>query len=305
MTPKPLVSIALCIYNGEAFLEQQLQTLLNQTYTHLEFVIVDDGSTDDSLAMVNKYAADKRVKLFVNTRNLGYVKNFEKAISLCNGDFIALADQDDIWNLQKIEILVQQIGHSILVYHDSQFIDAQGKPMGKISDRINMYAGSNPAPFLFYNCISGHSCLFKKELVPRLGSFNPQFYHDWWIAFVAANCGSISYVNQPLVQYRQHQLSSTDILNRKEKVIKQSPKYSEVNILWLRNCERFAGSCQELIRQIMYLHENKSTRNSFKLLRLLLKHYRELYYIKKKSNASKLNYIRKMVFYNRRQYHTL
>ena len=106
----PLVSIALCIYNGERFLKEQLETLVNQTYKNIEIVAVDDCSTDSSVLILETYKAKYPfINIHRNARNLGYVKNFEKAISLCKGDFIALSDQDDIWDPDKIKLQAAQI----------------------------------------------------------------------------------------------------------------------------------------------------------------------------------------------------
>jgi len=298
MKNTPLISIALCVYNGEEFLEEQLHTLLNQTYPNIELVISDDGSSDNSLNIIRRYADDQRIKLFVNDRNLGYVKNFEKTIQRCNGEYIALADQDDIWDLNKIEILQKKIGDSVLVYHDSMLIDARNTELGKMSDLLKMYHGSSPFPFLFYNCISGHSCMFKKSLVEHLGRFNSNFPHDWWMAFVAGNVGKINYVARPLVKYRQHRQSNTDILKRRERSNQNKPKYPEVNLAWLKNCLNFNGKYKKLIARIIYLLENKNLMNSIRLFCILAPHANELYFLKKKSRLSRLNYLRKMVFYN-------
>ena len=97
-TEQPLVSIAICTYNGERFLKKQIDSLLNQGYSNIEIIAVDDRSTDRTWDMLQEYAQkDKRVQTYQNEKNLGYARNFEKAITLCKGDFIALADQDDIW----------------------------------------------------------------------------------------------------------------------------------------------------------------------------------------------------------------
>jgi glycosyltransferase involved in cell wall biosynthesis len=298
MKNTPLVSIALCVYNGEKFLEEQLHTLLYQTYSNIEIVISDDGSTDGSLNIIKKYLSDQRVKLFKNEHNLGYVKNFEKVIQHCKGDYIALSDQDDIWDLTKIETLLGQIGNATLIYHDSTLIDTGKKELGKISGLLRMYQGDNPFPLLFYNCVSGHSCMFKKTLVPHLGAFNSNFYHDWWIAFVAGNMGKIKYIDQALVKYRQHHQSSTDIMNRKRKSNKPGPKYEEINVSWLKNCLRFNGRYQKMISRIVYLLENKSFINSLWLFWILAPRWDELHFLKRRNSLSNLNYLRKMVFYN-------
>ncbi len=97
MNKMALVSIALPTYNGEAFLSKQIDSLLSQNYNNLELIIVDDCSTDGTIEVLNQYKPNAVVKIFQNERRLGVIKNFEKAISLCAGEFISLSDQDDIW----------------------------------------------------------------------------------------------------------------------------------------------------------------------------------------------------------------
>ncbi len=102
----PLVSVAMCTYNGERFLAQQLDSIINQTYTNIEIVICDDGSTDKTIQMIQEYQKKfATIKLYQNKTNLGFVQNFAKAISLTTGDYVATSDQDDIWLKNKIEIL--------------------------------------------------------------------------------------------------------------------------------------------------------------------------------------------------------
>jgi glycosyltransferase involved in cell wall biosynthesis len=94
------LSIALCTYNGAAYLKEQLESIAAQTRTPYELVISDDQSTDDTLRLIQEFAATAGfpVRLSVNESNLGIAKNFEKAISLCRGDVIVLSDQDDVWH---------------------------------------------------------------------------------------------------------------------------------------------------------------------------------------------------------------
>src|SRR6476659_477323 len=99
------ISVALCTYNGERFLNEQLESILAQTFPVTEIIVCDDGSTDDTSTMLQQF--ERRYfnlfKIYVNAENLGVIKNFEKAISLCAGDIIFLADQDDIWEINKVE----------------------------------------------------------------------------------------------------------------------------------------------------------------------------------------------------------
>ncbi|HWV74152.1 MAG TPA: glycosyltransferase family 2 protein [Pseudosphingobacterium sp.] len=248
---KPLVSIALCSYNGAKYLRNQIDSIVSQTYRPLELIIVDDKSSDNTAEILSLYAENNKdilFRVFENERRLGYVKNFEKAISLCSGDFIAIADQDDVWTTDKIEILMNKLGSHILIYHDSLLIDEQGQSLNKkMSDRFRMYRGRNPKQLLLYNCISGHSCLFRKELKYKFGSFNPMHYYDHWIAYVASNLGTIGFVDQCLVSYRQHQESVITQMSRPGlffsrkrraygKIIEHRNKIKH-DISWLKRCK--------------------------------------------------------------------
>jgi glycosyltransferase involved in cell wall biosynthesis len=208
----PLVSIALCTYNGEAYLKEQLSSLINQTYPNFEIVIIDDCSTDNTWAILNSYQDQANLKIYQNERNLGYVKNFEKALSFCTGEFIAFCDQDDIWDEQKIAKLAEAIGDNLLVYCDSELIDEKGNSLGqKMSDLRNFINGSKPEAFIFSNCVSGHAMLIKRELLEYIFPFPENFFHDWWITYTASLLGKIDFVPQVLVKYRQHCNTSTDI----------------------------------------------------------------------------------------------
>jgi len=127
MSVEPLVSIALCTYNGDTYISSQLDTIINQTYGNIEIIVVDDGSTDNTLPILKHYEETGKIKLYRNNTNLGFIKNFEKAISLCTGDYIALSDQDDLWELNKIELLVNTIGENMLIFSDSEFIGRENR----------------------------------------------------------------------------------------------------------------------------------------------------------------------------------
>ncbi|WP_199233914.1 glycosyltransferase, partial [Pedobacter sp. HMWF019] len=180
-----LISIALCTYNGEKFLKEQMDSLVHQDYPNLEIIVVDDCSSDRTIEILQSYSQRfSFIKIYQNTQNLGYIKNFEKAIHLCTGELIALSDQDDIWMLNKISKMYSSIGDNILLYHDSEFITEQGETMQCfISDIRIFYQGNDSRYFLFENCVSGHAIVFKKELRNYIGSFPNGIYHDWWLAY--------------------------------------------------------------------------------------------------------------------------
>lgn len=202
----PLVSIALTTYNGARYLDAQMESLLAQTYPHLEIVVSDDGSADDTPARLAAYAAqDARVRVLDVTGNRGFNGNFARCFAACRGVLISPCDQDDIWHPEKTQRLVQALGDATLVYADSRFVDGEGHSLQRcMSDTVRMVSGSDPRAFLFGNSVSGHAMIFRRELLAAAGAFPATIYFDWWLAFVAANVGRIAYLDAVLVDYRRH-----------------------------------------------------------------------------------------------------
>ncbi len=203
----PLVSVALCTFNGALYLREQLDSLLAQRHASLEIVIVDDASSDATAAIAREYAAaDGRVRFIANETNLGPTACFERAMALCNADFIAPCDQDDIWNPDKLSHLLTVIDQCDAAYCDSEYVDAAGRVTGeRVSDATAMLSGRNPIAFLFANSVSGHALLLRRELFERARPFPAHSYHDWWLALCAAGRNGIHYLDEPLVQFRRHE----------------------------------------------------------------------------------------------------
>ncbi len=202
----PLVSIALCTYNGALYLREQLDSLTAQHEVAFEIVAVDDGSQDQTCAILHDHAArDPRIRCFANDRNLGPTASFERAMSLCRGDFIAPCDQDDLWHPDKLARLLAAIGTCDAAYCDSDYVDAQGQTLHRrISDARTMLSGTTPASFLFTNSVSGHATLLRRELFELARPFPHGVYHDWWLALCAAGRNGIRYLDEPLVHFRRH-----------------------------------------------------------------------------------------------------
>lgn len=292
-----LVSIALCTYNGEKHLVEQLDTLVNQDYKKLEIIIIDDVSTDGTLAILKTYELKYPfISVHQNEQNLGYIKNFEKAISLCKGDYIALADQDDIWELNKISIMVNNISDHLLIYHNSEFITETGKSMNrKMTDIRNFYAGNNSNIFLLENCVSGHAIFFKKELLNYIKDFEAAIFHDWWLVYIAVSTGTIGFITDCLVKYRQHTTANTNILRldrknakRRDSLLQIEKEYERIKI--------FAGyphnSFQSFKNKLLRLVNLRMTSYfSISLAFFIFCNQSELLYIQKKSYLSKINFI--------------
>nr|WP_295925129.1 glycosyltransferase family 2 protein [uncultured Dyadobacter sp.] len=263
MVSQVRISIALCTYNGEQFLRHQLDSIVNQSCVDWEIVVVDDGSSDGSWDILQGYAAgDSRFRLFRNELNLGYNRNFEKALQLCQAEFIAICDQDDIWHPRKLELQMDAIGDNQMIYHDSEFIDQKGNPIGfRMSDKFNLYRGRDAAAFLYLNCVSGHCILMKKDVLLSALPFPDGCYYDQWLAFIATDRGSVDYLHQPLVQYRQHNRNSTDILAREkvQKSKRQKVALMEKESQWLAICaQKATGNSKTLITRLTALSKRRN-----------------------------------------------
>lgn len=202
----PLVSVVLATYNGERFLRPQLDSLLAQTYAKLEIVAVDDASQDSTLGILKEYAAaHPNIYVHSTAKNLGYVKNFERGLRLCTGDYIALSDQDDIWLPDKISKCLAAIGDHPLVYHDSALIDAQGETVNvRLSELKRHVDFWSPLNYVVGGSASGHAMLLRREVAERSLPLPTVVSHDYWIGFVATLFGPIKYLDEVLVLYRQH-----------------------------------------------------------------------------------------------------
>ncbi|MGD9842920.1 MAG: glycosyltransferase [Steroidobacteraceae bacterium] len=213
-----LISIPLCTYNGVAFLRQQMDSLLQQTHVHFEIVAVDDCSDDTTVQLLHDYARrDARIRVVVQPENLGFRRNFEYALQLCVGDYIAPCDQDDIWVPEKLAVLLRNIGSRALIYCDSVLVDAEGNSLGiRMSDKWPMRNLSSPLNFVMTNCVSGHAMLFRRELLQQALPIPAVFFHDWWLAALAATAEGVAYWPEVLVRYRQHHNNVTDVLKQRD-----------------------------------------------------------------------------------------
>lgn len=127
-------SIALCTYNGEKYLKEQLDSVFAQSILADEIVICDDGSTDETLKILEDYQSrfPEILKIYQNETNLGFSKNFEKAIYLCTKDIIITSDQDDIWKKNKIEETLNFFAKNPdfeAVFNDLEIVDEQLKTL--------------------------------------------------------------------------------------------------------------------------------------------------------------------------------
>ena len=214
------VSIALCTYNGAVFLKEQLESIAAQIRTPDELVISDDQSTDDTVRLIEEFAATAAfpVRLSVNESNLGTAKNFEKAISLCRGDVIVLSDQDDVWHsdrLESIERIFEAKPQLSLVFSNAEIVDETLRFLDQtLFDWVHfdgqkqelVRSGGALDLQLRENLVCGCTVAFRanlKELVLPIPGDGP-LVHDGWIVLLIAAVGEIDFISRPLLKYRQH-----------------------------------------------------------------------------------------------------
>ena len=207
-----MISVALATYNGEKYLREQIDSILAQTIQDFELVVCDDCSTDSTYSLLQQYKHnDKRIKLFRNEQDLGVKKNFERAISFCKGDFIALCDQDDVWTNNHLEVLYRTIGNKDLSCGNALIVNKNLQSFGlttRCQQRLdwipkNDFAKAKSILF-FRNPYLGSASMFRKSLVEKILPIpNGCNYHDSWIAFVACLNNGINYTNEILLNYRR------------------------------------------------------------------------------------------------------
>ncbi len=290
----PPVSIALCTYNGAVFLAQQLETILSQTYPNIsDIVCVDDCSTDETFSILHQFALrDSRVRVFQNSSNLGYIRNFEKAMSLTHESLIALSDQDDHWYPTKIERLVAAIGNNLLVYSDSEYINEQGEKTGKkLSDFRKLGIELNVLNLALFNVVSGHTMMIRRELLTQSMPFHPKIPHDYWLAFQAAKSGSIGFVDEALVGYRQHTanvLGAIGTKNRnKSNVLAQT---HERLTIFSDNLQGDHVNHQVLMKRLSSFYVDLSWQKRMRKVGFFWKHQHELLQAKRRNNLRKRFY---------------
>jgi glycosyltransferase involved in cell wall biosynthesis len=227
-----MLSVAMCTYNGEVFLHQQLDSILNQSESVDEIVICDDKSSDTTV---------KIIKLHVNEVSLGPIKNFEKAISLCFGEIIFLSDQDDIWAKDKVKKITTKFKNNPsldAVFTDANLIDQHGKLLGKtLFENVNFGVQeqkewSDGKAFIdilyFRNKITGATMAFKKSLFEKVTPFLllKNYWHDAQLGLQAALEKKLDWINEPLTEYRIHDKQQVGVGNGTtlNTIVKVSPR---------------------------------------------------------------------------------
>ncbi len=210
------IDILMATYNGEKYLRQQIDSILNQTFKEFNLIICDDCSKDNTWKILEEYKEkDDRIKIIKNEINLGYNKNFEKLLGFVTSDYFMLSDQDDFWLENKVEESYKEITTKglNLVCSDLEVVDENLNtihpsmwefwPDYNIKNKIKKARDYRSC--LMTNCITGCTTIINSKLIPKLLPLpGYPIVHDWWIGLIAGSEGDIGYIEKPLIKYRQH-----------------------------------------------------------------------------------------------------
>lgn len=274
MEQQETIDILMATYNGEKYLKEQIESILNQTYKNIRLIISDDCSKDDTVSIIKEYEKrDKRVITYIQEKNLGYIKNFEFLLKKVENRIYMLSDQDDVWNEDKIEKTYTKLKeeNADLVFTDLEVVDSNLTTMFpsfntymKLQRKITKYSGVERQ--YLYNCITGCTILSKKEFIDKMMPFPSEskyVVHDMWIGIIVAMCGKVVYLNEKTIKYRQHGNNQVGT----EKISHGFTKFKDVRDLfvnvklavfsaYVKNEDKFIEPWKELNKKALNYYEN-------------------------------------------------
>lgn len=207
------ISIAMATYNGERYLREQIESILRQTLSDFELVISDDASSDGTWYLLQDYASkDKRIRIYRNDINVGFKENFVKAIGLCKGDYIALSDQDDIWEPYHLQVLADNIGDKMIACGDALMVNADNSSMNMLlshQEALDFVPDNDLeraySVFYFRSPYQGAGMLIKKDFFQIAFPIPDKIaYHDAWFSHLSCFYGGLRFIDIPISRYRRH-----------------------------------------------------------------------------------------------------
>lgn len=289
------VDILLATYNGEQYLREQLDSIMCQTYSNFRLLISDDCSSDSTKEILEEYVEkDKRIIVFSQEKNLGVVKNFEFLLKRVENKYFMFSDQDDIWNENKIEKSIKVIEEtkSDLVYSDLEVVDSSlnvtYSSYWKLKGFYKKIVKYNNFESLYLNnFITGCTMLSKKEFIDEvlpLPNTSKFILHDYWIPLILSQKHKITYIEEPLIKYRQHKNNKvgskkkTDELKSIDEIRKLFIQVKKEHFaLFIENEEKFIDEKIKILnRQAMEYYEmlEKKKNFNFRKWKLFFKLYK-------------------------------
>lgn len=259
------IDVLLATYNGEKYLKEQIDSILNQTFQNINLIVSDDCSKDDTKRILENYAKkDKRVILYFQKKNLGVVKNIEFLLQQVKSEFYMLADQDDIWLPEKIQKSYETMEkeNAALVFGDLEVVDANLNTIYPsfgdymlLNKKINKYLNSIKLNYL-YNCITGCTILAKTETIKNIlpiPTTSKFLIHDHWIGIITSCNYKLAYMPEKYIKYRQHgnnQVGTNKVSHGFEKLEQVREHFIKVKLgifeTYVQNNMKFPEDIQKL-----------------------------------------------------------
>ena len=211
-------SVVVCTYRGARYLPDQLGSIFAARPGCAELILVDDASGDDTLAVASRAIDDwgGRAIVEVNPVNLGSLRSFEKGLRLATGPLIFLADQDDVWRADKPARMLAAFAARpdlLLLHSDARIVDDAARPLGytvlqaieaSLDERSTIHHGDAFDAFVRRNLATGATIAFRRELLDAALPIPDGWVHDEWLATIASAIGRVDFLDEPLIDYRQH-----------------------------------------------------------------------------------------------------
>lgn len=206
------VAVIMSTYNGEKFIKEQLDSILNQTYKNIEIIVRDDGSKDNTVLIVKEYMKKHSNIILHEGENLGFIKSFFELLKLAEADYYSYADQDDVWMENKIELAVNSLNtldneKPNMVFGNSDYYDENMKFIGKgpKNKKVSFLKA------LFSCCGQGMTMTVNKKTRDMIIEDTPKtcFFHDWWTYLICMGLGNVAYNNVTTVKYRRRKENAT------------------------------------------------------------------------------------------------
>lgn len=277
------IDVLLATYNGEKYIKEQIDSILNQSYKNIRLIISDDCSKDKTQEILKEYEKkDNRIELHIQEKNLGVVKNIEFLLKQVKNKYYMLSDQDDVWLPEKIEKSLETLlkNNVDLVFGDLEVVDQDLKTMYPsfgdfmlLNKKINKYINSNRLNYI-YNCVTGCTILAKKETIQKilpLPKKSKYLIHDHWIGLMTSIYGKVAYMPEKYIKYRQHgnnQVGTDKISHGFKKLDQVRELFINVKLgvfgTYVENNNRFPEDMQKLnteIYEYFKMIENKKNIN--------------------------------------------
>ena len=226
------ISVCIATYNGEKYIKEQLNSILPQLKIGDEIIISDDGSTDNTIHIINTLN-DDRIKIYMNTDINSVISNFNNALSYATGDIIFLSDQDDIWLDNKVKLCLKNLLNYDMIVTNCIVTDEKlNITHSSYFEMVN--SGSGFIKNFYKSTYLGCCLAFNRKVLKTILPLPKELlmYHDWWIGFLAEIRFSVYFERTPLLLYRRHgsTTSSTTLKSKNSFFVKI---YSRLQLLYL------------------------------------------------------------------------